>query len=271
MALSLKERHERCLYPCVRIRTPKALGSGTVIYMEERDGMHHIYVLTNEHVVDNLIKVEKKWSTLLKREVPTDVLGHPMVEFFTYAYTSRDVGSRGLQADIVAYDKDEDLALLQIISPDPQKYVANLLPEEDINHLISFMDVWTVGCGMGEKPVITKGFLSAFGCDIDNKDYLMVTAPSIFGNSGGATFLEESGYMIGVPARIAVVPLGFSADVVTHLGFAITVARIYQFLRDQVFDFIINPERTSEECAEERRRRRERDEERRKFEEERGE
>ena len=87
----------------------------------------------------------------------------------------------------------------------------------------------------------------------------MVTAPSIFGNSGGATFLEETGEMIGVPARITVAALGFSADVITHMGFSITAERIYQFLDDQVFDFVYGSGRTSTECAEERKDKRDAD------------
>ncbi len=258
-----EELHARCLYPAVRVRTSKALGSGTILFAESGAGAgYDAYVLTNHHVVADLIKVEKRWSTLLKRNVDMDVLGTPYIETFTYAYTSRDIGSTSFQGEIACYDKDEDLALLKFHSPHPVSYAAHLLPEDKVNELVSFMPVWNVGCGMGQKPVITIGFLSAFGCEIENKDYFMITAPSIFGNSGGATF-TWTGELIGVPARITVVPLGFSADIVTHMGYSITVKRIYEFLRQQIFDFIINAERTSAQCAEERRQKRERDERRR--------
>jgi len=65
--------------------------------------------------------------------------------------------------------------------------------------------------------------------------------------------------MIGIPARITVASMGFSADVVTHMGFSITATRIYEFLRDQCFDFIVNPEKTSAQCAAEREAKREAD------------
>jgi len=257
--LTLQERHERCLYPCVRVRTEKALGSGTVLYVEEAPdarGQYDWYLLTNEHVVDNLIKVEKRWNSTLRRDVKQDILGTPTVEVFTFAYTSRTVGFSGLQAEIVAYDKEEDMALLKVRAPYEHKYVAELIPEEEIMDLVSFAGVWNVGCGLGAKPVITFGYLSAFGYDIDNKDYMQVSAPSIFGNSGGATFLEDSGYYIGIPARISVAGFG---DAITHIGFSITPTRIYKFLREHIFDFIIDPERTSVECAEERKQKQERD------------
>lgn len=259
---NLSEVHAKCLYPEVRIRTDKALGSGTVLFCEptpDEEGMWDAYVLTNEHVVDNLIKVVKRWDSVLRREVKIDVLGHPTVERFSFAYKSRVVGSQGLQADIVAYDKEDDLALLRVRSPEEFKFVAELYPEEEVNDLVSFMPVWNVGCGMGKQPAITFGYLSGFGVEIENKDYFLVTAPMIFGNSGGATFLQDTCQFIGVPARITVTSLGWSADVVTHLGFSITVARVYQFLRDQIFCFIFDPCCTSTECEEERKRKREED------------
>lgn len=258
--LSLQERHERCLYPCVRIRTPKALGSGTILYYEnapDAPGQVDRYVLTNEHVIDNLVAVEKRWNSMLRREVKVDILGLPTVEVFTFAYTSRTIGFTGYQAEIVAYDKEEDLALLRVRAPAVGPiYAATLVPREQVNDLQSFMGCWNIGCGLGAKPVLTFGYLSAFGYDIENKDYMQVSAPSIFGNSGGATFLEETGEMIGVPARISVSGFG---DAITHIGFSITAERIYKFLDEHVFDFVYGSGRTSEECAQERKKRREMD------------
>ena len=267
MGLSSQEQLDRCLYPEVRVRTKKALGSGTVLFCEptpDEEGMWDWYVLTNEHVVDSLIEVKKKWNSVLRRDVKTDVLGHPDIEVFQFAYKSRVIGSTSFQADIVAYDKDEDMALLRVRAGVERKHVARLIPEKEINALAAFMPVWNVGCGLGGPPAITAGYLSAFGVDIERKDYMLVTAPSIFGNSGGATFLQETGCYIGIPARISVTQLGWSADVVTHLGFSITPARIYKFLREQVFDFVIDFSKTSVDCEKEREERRKADLERRR-------
>jgi hypothetical protein len=65
----LEDKHEKMLYPTVRVRTDQAGGSGTVIYSKLLPGeekKYETYVLTNCHVVSSNIKVEKKWSTLLK-------------------------------------------------------------------------------------------------------------------------------------------------------------------------------------------------------------
>ena len=57
----IKDKHQHMLYPTVRVRTTKAGGSGTLIYSrqipDEEEGMFESYVLTNEHVIDDNIKV----------------------------------------------------------------------------------------------------------------------------------------------------------------------------------------------------------------------
>jgi len=253
--LSIQQCHELCLYPCIRVRTPKALGSGTVLFVEPspgEEGMYDAYVLTNHHVVENLIEVKDKWNTVLQRNVKSDVLGHPDIEVFHFAYKSRVQGSASFQSDIMCYDQAHDLALLRVRSPEAFKYTVKMYPEKDLNKLVAFMEAWNVGCGLGGSPAITAGYLSAFGVDIDHKDFMLVTAPSIFGNSGGATFLKETGEYIGIPARISLASMGFAQDAITHLGYSIPVSRIYEFLREQVFDFIFDPDKTSVMCAEER-------------------
>jgi len=261
MILNLEEQHKQCLYPEVRIIAGAAAGSGTVIFCEptpDEEGMWDAYVVTNEHVVDGLIEIKKKWNPVLKREIKSDFLGHPDVEVFRYAYLSRKVGASSYQADIVAYDKELDLALLMVRSPTQFKHIADMYPE-NMGDVKAFMPVWNVGCGLGGPPAITAGFISAFGIDIENEDYMLVTAPSIFGNSGGGTFLQETGQFIGIPARISVVLLGWSADAVTHLGFSIPIERVYRFLREQVFDFIFDETRTSKHCEEDREAKRKQD------------
>lgn len=247
------------LYPEVRIRTEKAIGSGTILYsqpMPADSDRSETYVLTNEHVVDDLIKVEKKWDALLKRDRKRDLLGTPTVETFEYDYVSRVIGGTSYQADIAAYDKDEDLALLQLRAPHPFTYVARMYPRDRVNDLKCFMPVVTVGCGLGRKPVITFGYISGFGYEIENKDYVLISAASIFGNSGGATFLLDTAEFIGVPARISV----NWGDPIPHLSYSVPIWRIYQFLQDQIFHFIFDPSTTSAECAELRRRKREQEE-----------
>jgi len=255
------ELHRRLHLACARVRAGNAGGSGTIIYSAgggEDD--YSTYVLTNHHVVDGLIKVEDYWDPVLQREAKRDVRGLPYVELFTYRWESRAVGATSVEAEIVAYDEDEDLALLHLRSGRKAPAVATLYPRGKERDLRIGMPVFCVGAGLGEPPVTTYGILSQFGREIDHQEYWLSTAPSIYGNSGGALFLADTLEMLGVPARLAVMG-GFlgGSDAITHLSFAITITRIYDFLERQCFRFIYDPSFTEAGEAEERRRRREAD------------
>ena len=60
-------KHEQMFYPTVRVRTNKSGGSGTVVYSKKHDGEAYTYVVTNHHVVDNCIKIVKKWNPIKKK------------------------------------------------------------------------------------------------------------------------------------------------------------------------------------------------------------
>lgn len=263
---TLKEKHENLLYPTVRVRTDKAGGSGTIIYSRpvpegsEAEG-HETYVLTNCHVINDNIRVEKKWSTLLKREVKTDVLADCTVELFDFEYGSWESGHSAYKAQIMCYDKDMDLALLRVKSSKPFEHVATVFPMgEHMKRLRMFQSVCAVGCGMGHPPVPTTGQLAGFNDIIDNYPYWLSTAPTIYGNSGGSLYLADTYEFIGIPSRIAVNVSGFSADAITHLSYFIPVTSIYDFLRDQVFMFLYDDAHSSVSCALVRKSKRERDE-----------
>lgn len=200
---------------------------------------------------------------LRKPTSTTDVLGVPTVEFFEYRYESRAVGAFGIEADIMAYEKDEDLALLKLRRDKPVEAVARLYPRGHEHELRATMGVYCVGAGLGEPPVITAGMISQFNREIENREYWMTTALSIYGNSGGALFLADTHQLIGVPSRIAVEGGFFGSQAITHLSYAIPITRIWQFLEDQRFRFVERPEEYTEDGeAAERQRLREREERR---------
>lgn len=267
-----RNRHKMIELPCVRIRTPKAGGSGTVVYSKENgEGEYSTYIVTNWHVVENCIAVKPEWSTLLQDEKKVDRFEKVDVHFFDYKWDSRAIGGMTVQSDIQCYDKNEDLALLKLRSPRPASAVATLYPRNQEAWLRVGMPVITVGAGLGAPPVQTYGFLSQFGQEIDQREFWLNTAPSIFGNSGGAMFLGDVGRLfgddelaaqrqynlLGVPARIAVSMQGFSSDPITHLSFCVPITRIYNFLEAQKYRFIYDSEFNEEGEAEERKRIRE--------------
>jgi len=249
--------HRRVHLACARVRAERAGGSGTIIWSGPQAST---YVLTNFHVVEGLIKVEDYWDPVLQREAKRDVRGLPAVELFAYRWESRATGATSVEAEIVAYDRDEDLALLHLRSSQAPPAVASLYPRGEEGKLRIGMPVFCVGAGLGEPPVTTYGILSQFGREIEHKEYWLSTAPSIYGNSGGALFLADTLEMLGVPARLAVMG-GFlgGSDAITHLSFAIPVTRIYDFLEQQCFRFVYDSTFTEDGEAKERRRRKDAD------------
>ncbi len=254
----LKWKHERFLYPVVRIYTREGAGSGTVIWSKcdavDGNGDYSTFVLTNHHVIAKCIEYKKDWDSVLKKEVDKEFLEAPRVEIFEYVKDSTVVSSNAHKARIIAYDKGHDLAILKLDSPNQYKYVANLIPREEIIDLRLFMDVVVSGCSMAHEPFSTYGQLTFLKEEIEQKIYTMYNAASYFGNSGGALFLRDSAHLVGVPSRLTGIQLGFGIDMVTHMGFAAHPERMYEFLDEQELKFLYDAEDTFEKAMDRRNR-----------------
>ncbi len=262
--MDILEKHEKMLYPMVRVRTTKAGGSGTIIYSEKVPGTDDVwetYLLTNFHVVADAVRLEKVWNTLLQREMQKDVMAEVSIERFLFEYDSWEPTTRGYQGDIMMYDKNMDIALVKIKSSKPFKRVATMFPKgQEKERLKFFTPLYAIGSGLGHPPLQTMGEMAGFDDIIENYPYWLSTAATIFGNSGGAVFLAETGEYIGIPSRIAVVIIGFGGDAITHMSYFIPIISIYKFLEDNLFQFIYDKSFDSIKCAEMRRNKRERDE-----------
>lgn len=255
----IRRNHEQFLYPVVRVHGQKAAGSGTVIYSKPRSGSadgedYQTFVLTNHHVVEDCISHKKDWHPLLKRQVEKEILERPRVETFSYVRLSEVDSTNGYWSTIVAYDKDHDLALLLVDTPRRYDYPAKLIPRDKIGNIKLFMDVVVAGCSLSHEPFCNFGQVTYLKEYIEKKKYLMTNASSIFGNSGGALFLAETGEMIGVPSRISGIQIGFGVDIITWMGFAVHPERIYEFLDEQEMKFIFDPTDTYEAAIERRRK-----------------
>lgn len=176
--------HEKVLYPVVRVFTEKAVGSGTIIYSrpsEEKAEEYETYVLTNHHVIENLLSYKKEWDPVLQRDVKREIKAAGSVQEFRYRPgRTVVVGESSVQADVVAYDVRQDLALLKLRDIKQYEYVAELWTRE--KPLEMLMELYCVGCGLGQRPLMTHGYLSGMGIEIDNYDYMLSTAASVFGN-----------------------------------------------------------------------------------------
>ena len=261
MAKASKEiiqKHEQMFYPTVRVRTKKAGGSGTVVYSQknEKDGEIYTYVITNQHVIADSVHLEKKWDPVLKRKVDKEILDTVNVEFFRFNNYSHTIGSFAVEADIVAYSEVEggqDWALLRVRDKENEAdYVANMFPLDDLENIHIFDETYAVGASLGHPPVASNGMITYMDDEIDHYKYWMSSAPTIFGNSGGAVYRwsgnRKQYEYIGIPSRISIQPMGFSADAITHMGYFIPIDRVYKLLEDNDFQFIYDSNYSIEDC-----------------------
>jgi S1-C subfamily serine protease len=238
--MSLQDLHEKVLKTQVRVKTDKAGGSGTIIYSKpNKSGSYSTYILTCHHVIEDAITIKKEY-----RKAVT-------VEFFDYDNVKP--GTRpinySVDGDIVAYDKAHDMALIKLRTKKKVENVAKLYPKKPETGIKIGQKVWAVGAALLHDPILTQGIITHMGDEIDYKDYWMSNAQIIFGNSGGAIFLDETFEFIGIPSRIDIV--GWATPV-THLGYFSPIHRVYEFLDSQLFQFIYDDKYTEEECEAER-------------------
>lgn len=253
---TIEQKHKQMFYPTVRVRTRKSGGSGTVVYSEKVGKEYHTYVITNHHVIANCINIEKKWNPVLKKKVDTETIDTVFAEFFKYNNYSHSVGSYAVEADIVAYseyDGGQDWALLRIRDKeDKAEYVADIFPIKEIDSVHIFDKVFAVGASLGHPPIASEGHISYMDDEIDHFKYWMSSAPTIFGNSGGAVYRWSNSRKkyeyIGIPSRISVQAMGFSADAITHMGYFIPIDRIYKLLKDNDYQFIYDSSYSIEQC-----------------------
>jgi hypothetical protein len=245
--LNRQELHEKILYSVVRVRAEKAGGSGTIIYSQPDPKNPEEYLnfaLTCEHVVDDCITTRDDWDSLLKKQIKKEFTKQVLVEVFDYVYLSQINSINSHKAEIVAYDKHKDVALLRVLTPKKFNYTATIIPKDQINSIKLFTDAYACGCSLGHEPFANWGQITFLREDIDNQPYLMTNCSSIFGNSGGALFLAENGCQIGISARITGLQLGFGVDIITWMGFAIHPETIYKFFEEQELKFLYDPSDT---------------------------
>lgn len=233
----MAQEHKEMLYVVTLVRAADGTGSGTVIYSAKRGNEWHSYVLTNHHVVAGSIKVAKEWDPKAGKEVDKERREQVRVEWWDYNLSSRAVGTKGKTADIAAYDRQADLALLRLVDREAGvEPVAHLQPPSA--PLYAFEPVWSVGAGLGKPPFPTSGLLANQDQMIDGYRYLLGTAPIIFGNSGGAMFHKgpKRYELIGVPSRVSGAGFGVA---VTHMAWAIPMETVYAFLKAHDLAFIV--------------------------------
>ena len=124
-------------------------------------------------------------------------------------------------ATIFKIGKGIDLAILKVDHEHP--YVA-LMFYDAVPKV--FTDVYKVGGGLGLEPFPTEGIISSV------KDGLLsVTSPIIFGDSGGAIYIDHLGsyLLVGIVISVAHV----QKAPITHIGFGYNMKTVAKFLDDK--------------------------------------
>jgi S1-C subfamily serine protease len=255
-----KQMHQQMLWCTVRIKTDKAWGSGTVIYSgKDKEGAYHTYVLTCHHVIADNIKVDTKFDPRVGYDIKKETRVPAEVEFFYYDKLSICQGVSGsVKADIVAYDVDADIALLELRrTGQAVDYIAKLFPKDREAEVHVFDPVWACGAALGHEPIATHGIINFMNEPMEEGiEYWMSSAQIIFGNSGGSIYrysvIRKQYEFLGIPARVSVSMSGFSSDPITHMGFFVPITRIYKLLDENFYQFVYDEKKTYEECETER-------------------
>lgn len=247
-----REKFLNCYQSSCRVQTPKALGSATIIYSNNKE----TFALTNHHVIENCIEYKEVWSNIMQKKIlkeftkTVDVL-YPILDGDRVReYTTT-------LADIIIHDKEQDIALLKFRNT--RKYPSvKWYPREKAKLIPILSRLLCVGAGLGEKPIVTEGLLNGVEREIDNYEYWLSTASSIYGNSSGGIFTEENEewYFLGIPSRIAVTG-GWSTQAITHMGYFIPIHRIYDWIEENCYQYLFDNTITKEECDELRESRKE--------------
>ena len=188
--LSVEELHNAILYSTVRVRSGNGGGSGTVIYSRPNvAGKVETFAITNHHVISSLIDIREEWDPYLKRNVKIEVRKAAMVDMFRYSRMSYKIGEEQVEADVVAWHKEQDVALVKFRDDErPYPHVAALSPPDESKNLHIFTPIYCVGCALLHAPYPTAGQISSVTDEIDNFSYQMTSAAITFGNSGGRYF-----------------------------------------------------------------------------------
>lgn len=200
------------------------LCSATLISKTER------WVLTNQHCVDGAI------NTVTREEVQPDGsvkeikrLVYDEITLSQPAYGPNGrVGELTLRAEILAFNKSKDLAVLRILSDTtPLTAAAQIAP--DGYKLQQGQVVWAIGNPIGLENTVTRGVISHLYREIqigNEKAFYLQTDAALAGGSSGGSLYSDDGYLVGIPSA------GYRG---TSLNFAIPYTVFKKFLADNGF------------------------------------
>ena len=218
--------------------------SGTLISVDYR------LIVTAAHCVKSYIRIVKR--KVVGKDGKVEEVEYERRKRVTVQQKDYDrfenVGSISYETEIVAYDKDVDLALLQLVGTNLRSTMAApILPEG--GEIFRGEPVVAVGNPRGLDASVTSGVISSTSRTFnvpwatgERIPMLQFDANIQPGSSGGALF-DSKGRYIGTP--IAAIPG-------SNLALAIPVYVLHTLLTENCFGSIFDADADDEACRDER-------------------
>ncbi len=211
------------LGPVVQLAGEDSIGSGIVIRGPIEGGAAEQvdYVLTAWHVVRDI------QGSLYNREMPVPV-----------AIYLNETTTRQETATLLDFDAEIDVALLRLDMVDLVENTARLGRHDRLRQLEIFDPVYAVGCPLGNDPIPTLGEVSATQHDVDGATYLMISAPTYVGNSGGGIFDAHTFELLGVFSKVYTHG-SLRPTIVTHMGLVTPLQVVYDWMETTNYGFLV--------------------------------
>jgi len=195
------------LAPSVAVSARGGSGAGTIVSSHPDDGT---FVLTAWHVVAKAVQRDDE-----EREVRQPV-----------KVTVYRPDERRLEADVVAWHEKKDVALLRLRSRDTFPAARLSRAAADV-----LAPVYAVGCPLGHDPLPTAGEITSLRKEVQGVRFWMMSAPTIYGNSGGGVFHRETLEFLGVSVMLCTYD-NPSTTPVPHLGVFLPLDSIAAWLAE---------------------------------------
>ncbi len=231
---SAQDLRRTLIYPTVQIRCDGDIGAGAIIYSRPGpSGGFDTYVLSAYHVVSDFVAAGGPWET----RDPASLR----------VWTAEAASPADFEADIVAYQEELDLVLLKVRSDQPFRHVAPIASREKLKAMTPFTSIYTVGCPLGHDPMPSRGEITNQSKDVNGRRFWIVSAPTIFGNSGGGVFLEDTRELVGVCSMVCVYQNLIPVPV-SHMGVMVPGEAVLDWLDSQCYQFLYDPGMTKNTC-----------------------
>jgi len=151
------------------------------------------------------------------------ITNHHVIVGWPYAIIRTHGGQEFEISGYFSYDKDNDLAVIQIAATEPNM-VFPYLTIGDSDSLRVGENVYTIGSPLGYHNTFSAGMVSRFNEVSEFGTYriygmIQITAPISGGSSGGALF-NNAGHVVGITTA------GYTGAGVQALNFAVPIARV---------------------------------------------